>query len=335
MSGATRIAVVGAGGWGTALAWLLGRRGHDVSLWCRRPELAAALTETRRNIAYLPEAELPASLRATADLGEALAGAETVLVTVPSVGVPALAVELARHISPGATVVSAAKGLDHDTGARMTVTLAAHLGAGHAVAALSGPNLAHEIAAALPAAAVVAHADHAVTLRLQAQLTTHTFRVYTNPDVAGVELGGALKNPLAIAAGVSDGVGAGDNAKAALMTRGMHEIRRLGVALGADPRTFAGLCGFGDLLATCHGSQSRNRTLGEQLGRGRRLDDLLAETREVAEGVPTTRTALRLAREFGVSMPIFEALYGILFEGRAVREALGGLMARAIGEEFD
>jgi glycerol-3-phosphate dehydrogenase (NAD(P)+) len=329
-----RLAVIGAGSWGTALAWLLGHRGHRVTLWCRNPELASRIAAERVNAEYLPEVALPPAVRVSGDLGEVLDGAETVIVAVPSVGVPAIASAMAAVVAPDAAVVSAAKGLDHQTGERMTVVLAAALGPGHPVAALSGPNLAHEIAAAKPAAAVVAHPDHEVAGRLQGQLGTLTWRVYTNPDVAGVELCGALKNPLALAAGICDGLGVGDNAKAALMTRGMHEIRRLGVALGADPRTFAGLCGFGDLLATCHSPQSRNRTLGEQIGRGGDLAALQAASQQVAEGVPTTRTALMLARRHGVEMPIMSQLGAILFEGRPVRWAMGELMGRQTGEEF-
>lgn len=328
------VAVVGAGSWGTTLAWLLARRGVAVSLWCREESLARQMQAERRNPRYVSELVLPDNLRVTAELGAAVADQRTVLVLVPSVGVPAVAAALAPVVAPGAVVVSAAKGFEHSSGRRMTVVLAAALGDGHEVAALSGPNLAHEIAAGLPAAAVVAHADEAVAGRLQALLSTPEFRVYTNPDVAGVELCGALKNPLAIAAGIVDGLRLGDNTKAALMTRGMHEMTRLGLALGADLRTFAGLCGYGDLLATCHSRQSRNRTLGEQLGQGRGLAEALAASTQVAEGVPTTRTAVRLAAEHGVRMPIFGELHAVLFEDKPVRAAVAALMQREIGYEF-
>lgn len=329
-----RVAIIGAGSWGTTLAWLLGARGVPVRLWARDARLAAELAARRVNTRYLPEVELPVDVEPTSDLAHALAGSAVALVVVPSVGVARIAQQMAPVIAPGTVVGSAAKGLDHETGRRMSVVLADALGPACPVAALSGPNLAHEVVARLPAAAVAAHPDDAVTGPLQALLSSATFRVYTNPDLAGVELCGALKNPLAIAAGICDGLCLGDNAKAVLMTRGMHEIQRLGVALGADARTFAGLCGFGDLLATCHSPQSRNRTLGEQIGRGRHLSELLAETSQVAEGVPTTRTAVRLAREHGVDMPILEELHAVLFADKPVQQAVEALMLRSIGGEF-
>ncbi|MBI5831169.1 MAG: NAD(P)-dependent glycerol-3-phosphate dehydrogenase [Armatimonadetes bacterium] len=328
------VAVIGAGSWGTGLAWLLGRRGLTTRLWCRRAELAEAIAREHFNPSYLPEAQLPDTVTATADLAEAVRDAQAVLFTVPSVGLRAVAEQLAAHLPAGAPVISAVKGLDHQTGERMTVVLRAAIGEDNPVAALSGPNLAHEIAAGQPAGAVIAHPDPEVRQPLQALLSSPTFRVYTNPDVAGVELCGALKNPLAIAAGVSDGLGYGDNTKAALMTRGMHEITRLGVALGADRRTFAGLCGFGDLLATCHSPHSRNRTLGERLGRGEGLDHIIHASSEVAEGVPTTRTATRLARGLEVEMPILYELHAVLFEGKPPSEAVETLLGRITVEEF-
>ncbi|MBI2300644.1 MAG: NAD(P)-dependent glycerol-3-phosphate dehydrogenase [Armatimonadetes bacterium] len=328
------VAVVGAGSWGTGLAWLLAQRNEDVRLWARDPDLAERVSASRVNEAYLPELRLPDPLAITAELDRALEGAGLVVVAVPSVGLATVAARMAAALAVGATVISATKGLDHATGRRMTLVLADALPAGVGIGALSGPNLSSEIVAGQPAASVVASADPAVMGVLQTALSSRRFRVYTNPDVAGVELGGALKNPYAIAAGISDGLGYGDNTKAALMTRGMHEMRRLGVALGADPRTFAGLCGFGDLLATCHSRQSRNRNLGEQLGRGARLGELLAGTPHVAEGVPTTRTALRLAHEQGVHMPILEELHAILFEDKPPRDAVAALMLRDVSDEL-
>ncbi|MCC7493093.1 MAG: NAD(P)-dependent glycerol-3-phosphate dehydrogenase [Fimbriimonadaceae bacterium] len=328
------LAVVGAGSWGTALAWLLASSGRPVRLWGRDATLVAELRAARVNRRYLPEAELPASVQPTADLAAAVAHAELVVVAVPSVGVPALATALATTVAPGALVVSATKGLDHQSGQRMTTVLATALGPRATVAALSGPNLAHEIVAGQPAASVLAAGDPAAAERAQRLLTTATFRVYRSADVAGVELGGALKNPLAIAAGIVDGLGFGDNTKATLLTRGMHEVRRLGVALGADERTFAGLCGLGDLLATCQSRQSRNRNLGEQLGRGRALADLLAATSQVAEGVPTCRTALRLAAAQGIEMPILSQLQEVLFAGKPAAAAARDLMLRDVTEEW-
>ncbi|HAZ62761.1 MAG TPA: glycerol-3-phosphate dehydrogenase [Armatimonadetes bacterium] len=328
------IAVIGAGSWGTGLAWLLSHHGPAVRLWCRRPELAAEIGRSARNQVYLPSAVLPRWVTPTADLAEACAGAAMVVVAVPSVGMAAVAAQLAQVVAPGTPVISATKGLDHTTAQRMTVTLAAALGPEQPVAALSGPNLADEVVAGKPAVAVVAHGDCALRRALQAALSRPLFRVYTNPDVAGVELGGALKNPLAIAAGIVDGLGLGDNTKAALMTRGIHEVARLGVALGADERTFAGLCGFGDLLATCHSRHSRNRSLGERLGRGESVTAIQASSPEVVEGVPTTKTALRLAREQGVEMPILTQLHAVIFEGLPIRAGVSALLARDSIEEY-
>lgn len=330
----SNLTIVGAGSWGTGLAWLLGSRGTPVRLWVRRPDLATEVSRSRVNQAYLPEVRLPDRIEVTAELEAAVAGTELVIVAVPSVGVAEIAGRLAPLLAPGSHVISAAKGLDHATGRRMTTVLADALGPEIGVGALSGPNLAHEIAAGQPSASVVATNVAGACERVQARLSSEVFRVYRSEDVAGVELGGALKNPLAIAAGISDGLGYGDNTKSALMTRGMHEIRRLGVALGAKEQTFAGLCGFGDLLATCHSRQSRNRNLGEELGRGRKLAEITAGTRQVAEGVPTTRTALRLAAEVGVEMPILEQLKLVLFDDKPIHEAARALMSRAMADEF-
>lgn len=328
------IAVIGAGGWGTGLAVLLSRAGRAVRLWARNPELAARLRTTRVNEGYLPEAVLPETVVVTADLGEALAGAVLALVAVPSIGVPGVAEAMAPCVGTDTVVLSAAKGLEHETGRRMTVVLGEAMPKAIGIGALSGPNLAGEIVAGHPAACVVASQRPEVMRVAQELLACPTFRVYTNPDVAGVELGGALKNPYAIAAGICDGLGYGDNTKAALMTRGMHEMCRLGVALGADARTFAGLCGFGDLLATCHSRRSRNRNLGEKLGRGQPLAEILAQSNQVAEGVPTTRTARRLADERGVEMPIVAELHAVLFEGKPVGEAVRCLMRRDVVDEL-
>ncbi len=326
-------AVIGAGSWGTALAWLLAQHGGPVRLWGRDPELVDEVTAQRVNRRYLPELTLPDNVRCTAALPAAVDGAQLVIVAVPSIGVAAIAESLADCLVPATVLISAAKGLDQTTGRRMTVVLSERLPAVR-VGALSGPNLAHEIVAGRPSASVVATSDLATSRLVQQALSSSIFRVYSSPDIAGVELGGALKNPLAIAAGITDGLGYGDNSKAALMTRGMHEIRRLGVALGAQERTFAGLCGFGDLLATCHSRQSRNRNLGEELGRGRKLADILASSSQVAEGVPTTRTALRLANERGVEVPILQLLHDVLFADLPLAEAAVALMTREITDEF-
>lgn len=329
------VTVIGAGSWGTAMAWLLGQEGHTVRLWARRPELAEAISNSRANPVYLPAAELPPSVSATADLGAALVGARLVLVIVPSVGLPTVARQMAELIEPGAMVVSLTKGLEQPTGRRMSAVLAAELPETVLIGALSGPNLAGEIVQGQPAAAVLGSTAESLLQEAQRVLCCTLFRVYTNRDLPGVELGGALKNPYAIAAGIVDGLGFGDNTKAALMTRGMHEMTRLGVALGADARTFAGLCGFGDLLATCHSRQSRNRNLGEKLGQGLKLADILQHSAQVAEGVPTTRTALRLAQEHGVKMPILSELGEILSDGKTAAEAVVSLMGRRFSDEFE
>ena len=330
----TSIAVIGAGSWGTALAWLLGEQNHRVLLWARDPGLARRMQPTGIDDRYLPEIGLPSNVRVTSELVEAVVGRDLLLIAVPSVGMPAIAGQLADLVHRGMIVTSATKELDHETGRRMTVVLGEALPDFVHLAALSGPNLAHEIVDRQPSASVVGAADERVAAEVQAALTCEIFRVYAHHDVAGVELGGALKNPLAIAAGICDGLGYGDNSKAALISRGIQEIWRLGVALGAKEQTFTGLCGFGDLLATCHSRQSRNRNLGEQLGRGRRLAELLAETTQVAEGVPTCRTALKLAREHGVEMPILSELARVLFEGKPILAAGRDLMLRETGAEF-
>lgn len=326
-------AVIGAGSWGTSLAWLLAQQVPRVRLWARDPALVAELRASRVNRRYLPELVLPDNLAYTADLAAAVSGAQLVIVAVPSVGVADIAARLASCVAPPTVVISAAKGLDHATGRRMTVVLSEQL-PNVTVGALSGPNLAHEIVAGQPSASVVATPEVETSRLVQRALSTPIFRVYSSPDIAGVELGGALKNPLAIAAGITDGLGHGDNSKAALMTRGMHEMRRLGVALGAQERTFAGLCGFGDLLATCHSRQSRNRNLGEELGKGRKLADIVASSSQVAEGVPTTRTALRMAVELQVEVPILRILHAVLFDDLPLAEAAVALMTREITDEF-
>jgi len=326
-------AVIGAGSWGTTLAWLLAQHGAPVRLWARDPDLVEDLRAHHTNRRYLAEVMLPDNLTFTIDLADAVGGAQLVFVAVPSIGVADIAARLADCLAPETAVISAAKGLDHATGQRMTVVLADHLPQA-VVGALSGPNLAHEIAAGQPSASVVSTPRLKTSRLVQQALSTPIFRVYSSPDIAGVELGGALKNPLAIAAGIIDGLGHGDNSKAALMTRGMHEMRRLGVALGAQERTFAGLCGFGDLLATCHSRQSRNRNLGEELGKGRKLADILAESTQVAEGVPTTRTALRMAVEHEVEVPILRILHAVLFDDLPLPDAAMALMTREITDEF-
>ncbi len=339
------IAVLGTGAWGTTLAILMAaerarlaresgtdERGsgeaEPVVLWDHHPERAAQMQQTRENRAYLPGFPFPPNLRVSADLAEAVRACEMVLMVTPSQTMRANARALAPHITPGAVVVSGAKGLELGTRQRMTDVLAAELPPSVRLAALSGPNLAREIAAGLPAAAVVAARDPVVAEAARATLSTPRFRIYTSDDVVGVELGGALKNIIALGVGISDGLGYGDNAKASFMTRALAEIARIALAAGANPLTLAGLAGLGDLIATCASPLSRNRTLGLELGHGRPLDEALAERRTVAEGVTTTRAALELARDLGVELPITEQIACVLFEGKDVRAAVGELMLR-------
>jgi glycerol-3-phosphate dehydrogenase (NAD(P)+) len=341
-AGMAGIGVIGTGAWGTTLAILAARReagdGSDapeVTLWEHRPERAADMERRRENSAFLPGFGFPPRLRVSSDLPEVVAGCDIVLLVTPSQRVRENARALRPHLMPGATVVCASKGLEVGTHVRPTEVIAQELGPGVAVAALSGPNLAGEIARGMPAAAVVAAASVEVAERVRGALTTPRFRLYTSDDVAGVELGGALKNIIAVAVGISDGLGFGDNAKASLMTRGLAEMARLAVAAGADPLTLAGLAGLGDLIATCSSPLSRNRTLGLELAKGRRLDDVLAERRTVAEGVTTTRAALELAAALGVDLPITQQLALVLFEGKDVRRVVSDLMERDPKHELE
>jgi glycerol-3-phosphate dehydrogenase (NAD(P)+) len=323
---ATRIAVVGAGSWGTTLASLLAGRVGTV-LWARRPELAAAINAGHRNPDYLPDAGLPPSLVATASLEEALAGASVVVMAVPSHGFRAVLDRARPFIAAGAPVVSLAKGMEQGTLKRMTEVIA-EVVPGSPAGALTGPNLAGEIMAGQPAATVVAMEDESLGRELQYLFATDELRVYTNTDVVGCEVAGALKNVVAIASGMGDGLGFGDNTRAALMTRGLAELTRLGTALGGRPLTFAGLAGMGDLVVTCISRQSRNRHVGEQLGRGRSIEAILEETNMVAEGVKTSRAVLDLAATVGLEMPISEQVVAVIYAGKPAVDAIPALMLR-------
>jgi glycerol-3-phosphate dehydrogenase (NAD(P)+) len=326
----TTVAVLNAGGWGTALAALLGRAGHDVRLWARRAELVEELASTRENAAYLPGVRLPDTVRPMADVDEAVRGCEAVVLVPISAGVRDLARRLAPVLPRGALVVHGTKGLELDTLRRLSEVIEEELGEAHRgrIAALSGPTHAEEVGRGIPTAAVVAGADRDVAVGLQAIFNSATFRVYTNRDLVGVELCGALKNVVALAAGMGDGLGSGDNAKAALVTRSLAEIGRLVQAAGGRAETVAGLAGMGDLVATCTSRHSRNRRAGELLGRGRPLEEILGQSRQVVEGVPATRAAVALAKRWEVEMPIAEQVHAILFEGRGIVDALSYLMAR-------
>jgi glycerol-3-phosphate dehydrogenase (NAD(P)+) len=332
-----RVAVLGAGSWGTALAVLLAANGHSVRLWARDPALAAALDAERRNNRYLPGADLAETIRPTADLLMAVSQADVVVFAIPSGAMREVAAEAAPLIGAQTLLLSAAKGLEEDTGLRMSQVLAQTIpGAEARTVALSGPNLAVEMVRGVPTASVAAAVDPAAALavqRLFSRQSPPTFRVYTGRDLIGVELGGAIKNAIAIGAGVCDGLGYGDNAKSALMTRGLAEAVRLGVAHGADAQTFMGLSGVGDLIATGGSRLSRNYRVGYGLGQARPLAEILKELGQVAEGVPTTRVLCALAQESGIEMPLCLALHRVLFEQQSPAAAIQDLMQRPLKEE--
>jgi glycerol-3-phosphate dehydrogenase (NAD(P)+) len=305
-------------------------------LWARRAELAAVIDTEHENPDYLRDIALPASLRATADLPEACASADVVVFAVPSHGLRAVLADARPHIAVGAAIVSLAKGIEQGTLRRMTEVIAEVL-ADHdpsRIGVLTGPNLAREVAAGQPTASVVAVPDTAVAEALQQVFFAPTLRVYTNPDVVGCEIAGALKNVIALAAGIAHGLGYGDNTKAALITRGLAELGRLGEALGGNPLTFSGLAGMGDLVATCTSEKSRNRTVGVALGEGRKLDDIVAEMKMVAEGVKSTQAVLELAARHGVEMPIAEQVGAVLYDGRTPAEIVPALMLREAKPEL-
>ena len=324
----TRIAVLGAGSWGTALAVSLAPR-HDVSLWARRPEAADAMRATRRN-EYLPQAELPPGLEVTSNLEGAAQDADVWVVAVPSQSVRSVVGALGGAARPGLTVVSVAKGIENGTLLTTSGVLRDVLPSADParLGVLYGPSHAEEVALERPTSVVAAFPDLEVAGVVQGLFMRPALRVYTNADVAGVEVGGSVKNVMAVAAGISDGLGLGDNAKAALVTRGLAEITRLGLALGADAHTFAGLAGLGDLVVTCFSRHSRNRAFGERVGRGETQTEALGHSTMVVEGVRTTESVRELARRLGVEMPITEAVWSILFDGLDPDRAVGQLMAR-------
>lgn len=336
MTASVRIAVVGGGAWGTALADLLGRAGHGVALWVYEEDLAAEMAETRENRVYLPGHRLAPGVRPTADLAAAVSGAGVVVSVSPSQVVRAVMGRAAPHLAPDTLVVSASKGIERGSLRLMNQVLEEVLppGCARRLAVLSGPSFAAEVARGVPTAVSLACADAEAAGRLQALFSGPTFRVYTNDDVVGVELGGALKNVIALAAGISDGLGFGHNSRAALITRGLAEISRLGTALGAKPLTFLGLAGMGDLVLTCTGDLSRNRTVGLRLGRGEKLKEILASMTAVAEGVHTCDAAVGLADRVGAEVPIAREVWRVLHEEKDPRRAVEDLMARPSRREF-
>jgi glycerol-3-phosphate dehydrogenase (NAD(P)+) len=333
--GEPRVAVVGAGSWGTAFAGIIAGNGVDTTLWARRQDVAEAISSRHQNPDYLPGLELPPALLATHDLEKAASAATVILMAVPSHAFRPIFRDVAGFLRGDVPVVSLSKGIEQDSLKRMSEVLQeeADLGPGR-IAVLTGPNLAKEIVQRQPSATVVACADEDRAKQLQAVFIAPYFRVYTNGDVVGCELGGAMKNVIAIAAGIADGMGFGDNAKASLITRGLAEIARLGVKLGGDPLTFSGLAGMGDLVATCISPLSRNRTVGEELGKGRKLDDIVAEMRMVAEGVKTSRPLCTIAEKAGVEVPISEHVVKLLYEGVSAEEMLMSLMLREAKPEI-
>jgi len=330
----SRIAVIGAGAWGTALSIVLARAGrHQVQLWAYELEVRESIENTRTNNLFLPGLKVPETVRVSNSLRDALEGAETVLTVMPSHHARRLYEQMKPAIPARAVIVSATKGIENGTYKRMSEVAADAMGVSH-VAALSGPTFAKEVARGDPTAITVASIDTNVAATIQREFSDPMFRVYTNDDVIGVELGGALKNVIAIAAGVVEGLGFGHNTAAALITRGLAEITRLAVACGARPQTLSGLAGMGDLVLTCTGGLSRNRTVGVELGRGRKLRDIMAGMHGmVAEGVLTTDAALGLARQHGIEMPITEQMHAILSEEKAPKDAIRELMSRPGREE--
>jgi glycerol-3-phosphate dehydrogenase (NAD(P)+) len=325
----TRAAVLGAGSWGTTFAKVLADAGCSVTLHARRPELVAAIAETRENIDYLPGVRLPDAVRATGDPAEALDGADIVVLAVPSQTLRGNLTEWAPLLPGDASLLSLMKGVELGTTKRMSEVICEVTGAGtDRVAALSGPNLAREIAEEQPAATVIACTDTDRAEALQAACHTRYFRPYTNPDLVGCELGGAVKNVIALACGVAAGLGFGDNTRASLITRGLAETARLGMALGADVTTFAGLAGLGDLVATCSSPLSRNRTFGEHLGQGMSVAEVQRITRQTAEGVKTCQSVLDLARAHDVDVPITEAVVRVCHEGESAAQMVREMMSR-------
>jgi glycerol-3-phosphate dehydrogenase (NAD(P)+) len=323
MTRPVRVTVLGGGSWGTTVASLAAGN-TETLLWARDPDVADEVNSEHRNSRYLDDRSLPESLRATSDLAEAVESADVLVVGVPSQWMRGVLAEAAAHVRPWVPVLSLIKGLEVETRKRPTQVIGEEL-PGHPVGLMAGPNLAREVLDGFAAAAVIATPDDSVAQALQPLFRTTTFRVYRNLDLLGSELGGVLKNIIAIASGMADGLGVGDNTRALVITRGLAEMTRLGEAMGADPRTFAGLTGMGDLMATCMSPLSRNRRVGEELARGRTLEELLADMGQVAEGVKTARPVMQLAAEHDVFMPIAAEVDAVVNEGRTPREAYRGL----------
>jgi glycerol-3-phosphate dehydrogenase (NAD(P)+) len=332
----TRVAVLGSGSWGTAFAQVVADAGSEVTIWGRRAEVSAAINDRHENPDYLPGISLPQSIRATHDPAAALDGAEVVVLAMPSQTLRTNLEKMATLLPAESVLVSLMKGIELNTTRRMSEVIAETTGATpERIAVLSGPNLAKEIAQRQPAASVIACVDEAVAEKLQQVCLTTYFRPYTVVDVIGVELGGAVKNVIALAVGMAKGMGMGDNSQASIITRGLAETSRLGMKLGADPVTFSGLAGVGDLIATCMSPLSRNRTFGVNLGRGMSVEEVVAVTRQTAEGVKSCESILQLAHDHGVQVPIIEQVAAVVHDGRSPQEVVGALMLRALKNEAE
>ena len=333
----TKVAVIGTTGWGTTLGTKLAASGTEVILWARTEEEATKLNTDRENIAHLPSVPFPKNLWASSSPSEALTAADLTILAMPAQTMRNNLQLIGKHLHDSTLLLSISKGIEIETTMRMSEVISEELGNSFAsqIAILSGPNFAKEVVQDLPTTTVIASTNTEAASRIQYIVSSPNFRAYTNEDVIGVELGGALKNVMALAVGMSDGMGFGDNTRAALITRGLAEMTRLGVAAGAQPLTFAGLAGMGDLVATCTSQLSRNRFVGQELAKGRQLEEILSSMSGIAEGVDTTVAALRLAQKLGVEMPIAEQVYRVLFDGLAVSEAVPNLMERELKHELN
>jgi glycerol-3-phosphate dehydrogenase (NAD(P)+) len=329
-----RIAIAGAGSWGTALAVVAARAGHDVRLWSRNADVVSSIKERRLNSRYLTSTLIPESVTATTDLGEALREAPLVLLAVPSHGARELLTAMSPLLEETVVIVSVCKGIEIDTGKRISEIAKEVVSHPHAFVCLSGPSFAKEVVEGHPTAIVAASKDSSAARTVQNDLSFENLRIYTNADLLGTELGGSVKNVMAIAAGMTIGLGFGSNSVAALITRGLAEITRLARREGAQIETLMGLAGLGDLVLTCTGSLSRNRFVGEQLGKGRRLDEIVAELNEVAEGINTARAVKQLADRAGLELPITNEVNAVLYDGKPARDAVLELMSRPLREEI-
>lgn len=328
-----KVGLLGGGSWGTTVASMVARNTNTI-MWARNEHAVREINDKHTNEKYLPGAKLTASLKATDSIKTAVHDADVVVMAVPSQSFRGVMQQASEHIRPWVPIISLSKGLENGSHMRMTEIIESIM-PGHPVGVLTGPNLAREIMSGQAAAGVIAMVDEAIATALQQLFRTGLFRVYTNTDVVGCELGGALKNVIAIAAGMGDGAGAGDNTRAAVITRGLAELTRLGVAMGGKRKTFAGLAGMGDLVATCISPLSRNRHVGIQLGKGRPLKDIIDEMSMVAEGVKSCKVVMQLSQKYGLEMPISYEVYKVLYEGANVSEAFRGLLRHDIGSEYD